>query len=32
MGSGNTVASYVQLENYHAMIDETRRWNQERGH
>lgn len=31
MGSGNTVANYVKLENYHAMIDETRRWNREHG-
>jgi uroporphyrinogen decarboxylase len=31
MGSGNTVASYVNLENYYAMIDETRRWNQKHG-
>jgi uroporphyrinogen decarboxylase len=32
MGTGNTAANYVKLENYYAMIDETRRWNQERGH
>ena len=30
MGSGNSVANYVKLENYFAMVDETRRWN--RGH
>ncbi len=29
MGSGNSVANYVKLENYFAMIDETRNWNQE---
>jgi uroporphyrinogen decarboxylase len=32
MGSGNSVANYVKLENYYAMIDETRRWNRERGY
>ena len=32
MGSGNTAANYVKLENYYAMIDETRRWNQEHGY
>jgi hypothetical protein len=32
MGSGNTVANYVKLENYDAMIDETRRWNREHGY
>jgi hypothetical protein len=31
MGSGNSVANYVKLENYYAMIDETRRWNREEG-
>ena len=29
MGSGNSVANYVKIENYYAMIDETRKWNQE---
>jgi uroporphyrinogen decarboxylase len=32
VGSGNSVANYVDLENYAAMIDETRRWNEERGY
>jgi uroporphyrinogen decarboxylase len=32
MGTGNTAANYVKLENYYAMIDETRRWNQEHGY
>ncbi len=32
IGSGNSVANYVKLENYYAMIDETRRWNQEHGY
>jgi uroporphyrinogen decarboxylase len=32
MGSGNSVANYVKLENYYAMIGETRRWNQEHGY
>lgn len=32
MGSGNSVANYVKLENYYAMIDETQRWNRERGY
>jgi uroporphyrinogen decarboxylase len=32
MGSGNTAANYIKLENYYAMIDETRRWNQEHGY
>jgi uroporphyrinogen decarboxylase len=31
-GSGNSVANYVKLENYYAMIDETQRWNRERGY
>jgi uroporphyrinogen decarboxylase len=32
VGSGNSVANYVDLENYAAMLDETRRWNEERGY
>jgi uroporphyrinogen decarboxylase len=32
MGSGNTAANYIKLENYYAMIEETRRWNQEHGY
>jgi len=31
MGSGNSVANYIKLENYYAMIDETRSWNREHG-
>jgi uroporphyrinogen decarboxylase len=31
IGSGNSVANYVRLENYYAMIDETRSWNREHG-
>lgn len=30
MGTGNSVANYVRIENYYAMIDETRKWNRER--
>ena len=26
LGSGNTVANYVPLENYIIMLDEARRW------
>lgn len=29
MGSGNSVTNFVKLENYYAMLDETRRWNEE---
>jgi uroporphyrinogen decarboxylase len=32
MGSGNSVANYAKLENYYALIDETRKWNQEHGY
>ena len=32
MGTGNTAANYIKLENYAAMIDETRTWNAEHGH
>jgi len=28
-GTGNSVANYVKLENYYALVDETRRWNRE---
>jgi len=31
MGTGNSVANYVRIENYYAMIDETRKWNEEHG-
>jgi len=30
LGSGNTVANYVPLENYTAMLDEARRWDSKR--
>lgn len=29
LGTGNSVANYLPLKNYHAMIDEGRKWNQE---
>lgn len=29
MGSGNSVTNFVKIENYYAMLDETRRWNEE---
>jgi uroporphyrinogen decarboxylase len=29
MGSGNSVTNFCKMENYLAMIDETRQWNQE---
>ena len=28
-GRGNTVTNYCKIENYYAMIDETRKWNAE---
>ena len=31
MGSGNTVTNFCKIENYYAMIDETRKWNEEHG-
>jgi uroporphyrinogen decarboxylase len=31
LGSGNSVPNYAKVENYYAMIDETRKWNQEHG-
>ena len=31
MGSGNSITNYCKIENYYAMLDETRRWNQEQG-
>ncbi len=31
IGSGNSVTNYVKIENYYAMLDETRRWNREHG-
>jgi uroporphyrinogen decarboxylase len=31
LGSGNSVPNYARIENYYAMIDETRIWNQEQG-
>jgi uroporphyrinogen decarboxylase len=32
VGSGNSVTNYCKIENYYAMIDETRKWNEEHGH
>ena len=32
LGSGNSVTNYCIIENYYAMIDEARLWNQERGY
>ncbi len=32
MGTGNSVANYVKIENYYAMLDETRKWNEEHGY
>jgi uroporphyrinogen decarboxylase len=32
IGSGNSVTSYCKIENYYAMIDETRKWNEEHGY
>jgi len=29
IGSGNSVTNYCKIENYFAMIDETRKWNEE---
>jgi len=29
MGTGNSVTNYCKIENYYAMIDETRKWNEE---
>jgi hypothetical protein len=32
MGTGNTAANYIKIDNYYAMIDETRTWNAEHGY
>lgn len=32
LGSGNSVTNYCNIENYYAMIDEARMWNQERAY
>jgi uroporphyrinogen decarboxylase len=32
IGSGNSVTNYCKMENYYAMIDETRKWNEEHGY
>jgi uroporphyrinogen decarboxylase len=29
IGSGNTLASYINIENYYAMLDETKKWNEQ---
>lgn len=31
LGSGNSVTNFCQIENYYAMLDEGRKWNQEHG-
>jgi len=31
IGSGNSVTNYCRIENYYAMLDETRAWNEEHG-
>jgi len=31
LGCGNTVANYVKIENYYAMLDEARKWNKAHG-
>jgi len=31
LGSGNSVTNYCKVENFYAMIDEARSWNQEKG-
>jgi uroporphyrinogen decarboxylase len=32
MGTGNSLANFVKIENYYAMLDETRKWNEHHGH
>jgi len=32
VGSGNSISNYVKIENYYAMLDETRKWNEEHGY
>ncbi|MCP4749334.1 MAG: hypothetical protein GY866_00430 [Proteobacteria bacterium] len=32
IGTGNSVANYCKIENYYAMIDEARKWNEEKGY
>lgn len=31
LGSGNSVTNYCKIENFYAMIDEARSWNEEKG-
>lgn len=31
LGSGNSVTNFCKIENYYAMIDEARKWNEEQG-
>lgn len=31
MGSGNSVTNFCKIENYYAMLDETRKWNEANG-
>jgi uroporphyrinogen decarboxylase len=32
MGTGNSVANYIPINNYYAMLDATREWNEEHGY
>jgi uroporphyrinogen decarboxylase len=32
IGSGNSVTNYCKIENYYAMINEARKWNEEKGY
>jgi uroporphyrinogen decarboxylase len=32
MGSANSLANFIKTENYYAMLDETRKWNEEHGY
>jgi len=32
IGSGNSITNYCRIENYYAMLDETRRWNKDHGY
>lgn len=32
LGSGNSVTNYCKIENFYAMIDEARSWNEEKGY
>lgn len=32
MGSGNSLPNFIQVKNYYAMLEETRKWNEEHGY